>query len=66
MGSFGSELKGSGHGKVDDYRSSYMNRLNREGCRRAGWMGAWQWMRDGEKFSSIKMRDACCSDGQKS
>ena len=43
-----------------------MNRLNRAGCRRAGWMGAWQWMRDGEKFASIKLRDACCSEGQKS
>ena len=33
-----------------------MNRLNRAGCRRAGWMGAWQWMRDGENFASIKLR----------
>ena len=41
---------------MDDCRSIDVNRLNREGCRRAGWMGAWQWMRDGEKVASIKLR----------
>ena len=43
---------------MDDCRSIDVNRLNREGCLPVGWMGAWQWMRDGEKFASIKMRDA--------
>ena len=37
-------------------RSLDVNRLHREGCLRAGWMGGWQWTRDGEKVASINLR----------
>ncbi len=57
MGGFGSGRPGgSGRGTVEACRSIDVNRLHREGCLRAGWMGGWQWTRDGEKFASINLR----------
>jgi hypothetical protein len=37
-------------------RSLDVNRLHREGCLRPGWVGGWQWTRDGEKVASISFR----------
>ena len=57
MGGFGSgRPSGSGRGTVETCRSIDVNRLHREGCLRAGWMGDWQWTRDGEKVASINLR----------
>jgi hypothetical protein len=57
MGGFGSgRPSGSGRDKVEHARSIDVNRLHREGCLRAGWMGGWQWTRDGEKVASINLR----------
>jgi hypothetical protein len=57
MGGFGSgRPSGSGRGTVDASRSIDVNRLHREGCLRAGWMGVWQWTRDGEKVASINLQ----------
>jgi len=41
---------------VEACRSIDVNRLHREGCLRVGWMGSWQWTRDGEKVASIHLR----------
>lgn len=57
MGSFGSgRPSGTGRTPVEACRSLDVNRLHREGCLRAGWMGAWQWTRDGQKVASINGR----------
>jgi hypothetical protein len=57
MGGFGSgRPSGSGRNKVEACRSIDVNRLHREGCLRAGWIGGWQWTRDGEKVASINLR----------
>ena len=57
MGGFGSgRPSGSGRDTVEACRSIDVNRLHREGCLRAGWMGGWQWTRDGEKVASINLR----------
>jgi hypothetical protein len=57
MGGFGSgRPSGSGRGTVEACRSIDVSRLHREGCLRAGWMGGWQWTRDGEKVASISLR----------
>ena len=57
MGGFGSgRPSGSGRGTVETCRSIEVNRLHREGCLRAGWMGHWQWTRDGEKVAGIDLR----------
>ena len=57
MGGFGSgRPSGSGRAKLEACRSIDVNRLHREGCLRAGWMGGWQWTRDGEKVASINLR----------
>lgn len=57
MGGFGSgRPSGSGRGTVASCRSIDVNRLHHEGCLRAGWMGGWQWTRDGEKVASINLR----------
>ena len=52
MGSAG----GSGRDTVESCRSIDVSRLHRAGCLRAGWMGGWQWTRDGEKVASINLR----------
>jgi hypothetical protein len=41
---------------VESCRSIDVNRLHREGCLRAGWVGGWQWTRDGETTASIGLR----------
>ena len=57
MGGFGSgRPSGGGRDKVEACRSIDVNRLHREGCLRGGWMGGWQWSRDGEKVASINLR----------
>ncbi len=57
MGGFGSgRPRGSGRDKVEGCRSIDVNRLHREGCLRAGWIGGWQWTRDGEQVASIILR----------
>jgi hypothetical protein len=57
MGGFGSgRPSGSGREKVEHARSIDVNRLHREGCLRAGWIGGWQWTRDGETVASINLR----------
>ncbi|MGZ9103709.1 MAG: hypothetical protein ACXW3Y_12655 [Rhodoplanes sp.] len=56
MGGFGAgRPSGSGQTIVEACRSIDVNRLHRDGCLRAGWMGAWQWTRDGEKIASINL-----------
>ena len=57
MGGFGSgRPSGSGRDKVEYSRSIDVNRLHREGCLHAGWMGGWQWNRGAEKVASINLR----------
>ncbi len=57
MGGFGSgRPSGSGREKVEHSRSIDVNRLHREGCLRVGWVGGWQWTRDGETVASINLR----------
>jgi hypothetical protein len=57
MGGFGSgRPSGSGRNTVEASRSIDVNRLQRGGCLRPGWMGSWQWTRDGEKVASINLR----------
>jgi hypothetical protein len=54
MGGFGSgRPSGSGRAKVEHSRSLDVNRLHREGCLRAGWIGGWRWTRDGEEVALI-------------
>ena len=55
MGGFGSG-RPSGRCTVEACRSIDVNRLHREGRLRNGWMGGWQWTRDGEKVASINAR----------
>jgi hypothetical protein len=56
MGGLGSGRRsGWGRGAVEARRSIDVNRLHREGCLRAGWVGALQWTRDGEKMALIKL-----------
>ena len=57
MGGFGSgRPSGSGRDTVEACRSLDVNRLHREGCLRAGWVGGWQWTRDGERVAWISLR----------
>jgi hypothetical protein len=57
MGGVGSGRRsGFGRDTVESCRSLDVNRLHREGCLRAGWMGGWQWTRDSEKVASINLR----------
>ena len=57
MGGCGSgRPSGGGRAKVEACRSIDVNRLHREGCLRGGWMGGWQWSRDGEQVASINLR----------
>jgi hypothetical protein len=56
VGGFGSgRPSGSGRGTVEGCRWIDVNRLHHERCLRAGWMGGWQWTRDGEKVASINL-----------
>jgi hypothetical protein len=57
MGGFGSgRPSGSGRGKVEACRSIDVNPLHKAGCLRPGWLGGWQWTRDGEKVAWIDLR----------
>src|SRR5437660_9273810 len=57
MGGFGSgRTSGFAQDKVENCRAIDVNRLHREGCLRAGWIGGWQWTRDGERVASINFR----------
>lgn len=57
MGGFGSgRPSGSGRCAVEACRSIDVNRLKRDGCLRAGWVGGWQWTVDGEKVASVNIR----------
>ncbi|KAF0128000.1 MAG: hypothetical protein FD152_2411 [Xanthobacteraceae bacterium] len=57
MSGFGSgQPSGSWHDTVEACRLIDMNWLHRESCLHAGWMGGWQWTRDGEKVASINLR----------
>ena len=59
MGGFGSGRRsGSGRTMVEACRSIDVNRLHRKGCLRAGWAGAWEWTRDGERVGSVNLRAA--------
>ena len=57
MGGLGSgRPAGFGKDKVEHCRSIDVNRLHREGCLAPGWMGNWQWSRDGERVAYINLR----------
>jgi hypothetical protein len=57
MGGFGSgRPSGSGRAKTESCRSLDVNRLHREGCLCAGWMGHWQWTREGKRVAWINLR----------
>jgi hypothetical protein len=57
MGGIGSgRPSGSGRGTVEACRTLDVNRLHREGCLHAGWVGGWQWTSDGERVASISLR----------
>ena len=57
MGGFGSgRPEGYGRTKAEHCRSIDVNRLQSEGCLTPGWLGGWQWTRDGEEVASIRMR----------
>jgi hypothetical protein len=57
MGGLGSgRPSGSGRDTVEACRAIDVNRLHREGCLHAGWVGGWQWTRDGERVALIGLR----------
>src|SRR5262245_11227046 len=57
MGGIGSGRQcGSERSTAEAARSIDANRLHRAGCLRAGWIGGWQWTRDGERTASINLR----------
>lgn len=50
MGGIGSGgWNASGRATVGSVVSLDVNRMQREGCLRAGWSGGWQWSRDGDE-----------------
>jgi hypothetical protein len=60
MGGCGSgRPSGSGRAKVEGCRSLDVNRLHREGCLRAGWIGGRQWTQDGKEVASIGLGAEC-------
>jgi hypothetical protein len=57
MGGLGSGRRsGSGRATVEGCRSIDVNEMQRAGCLEPGWVGGWQWTRDGEKVASITLR----------
>ncbi len=57
MGGFGSGRRsGAGRDKVEACRSIDVNQLCKTGCLRPGWVGGWQWTRDGERVAWINLR----------
>jgi hypothetical protein len=56
MGGIGSGgWNASGRATVGSVVSLDANRMQREGCLRAGWSGGWQWSRDGEKSGTDRI-----------
>jgi hypothetical protein len=55
MGGFGSGRPSGGRPTVDASRSLDVNQLRRAGVLANGWMGNWQWTRDGERIGSISI-----------
>ena len=60
MGGFGSGRHGWKR-KAEHCRSLDVNRLHREGCLRAGYLGNWVWSCDGKQTASIRMRSDAAS-----
>jgi hypothetical protein len=57
MGGLGSgRPAGLSRDRVEFCRSLDVNRLQKTGCLSAGWLGGWQWTRDGEKVAWINLR----------
>jgi hypothetical protein len=58
MGGFGSTRWAltSTRGTVESTPSLDINRLNRAGCLRPGYLGGWHWTRDGERLADIRLR----------
>jgi len=57
MGGFGSgRPSGSGRDIVEASRSIDVNRLHKTGCLCSGWVGGWQWTREGERVAWINLR----------
>src|SRR5262249_43032125 len=57
MGGFGSgRPSGSGRDIVESCRSIDVTGLRKAGCLRAGWTGAWQSTRNGERVAWINLR----------
>lgn len=57
MGGLGSgRPAGLGRDRGEFCRSLDVNRLQKTGCLNAGWLGGWQWTRDGEKVAWINLR----------
>jgi hypothetical protein len=48
--------RGCGRTKVEACRAIDVNRLQREGCLRSGWVGKWQWTRHGGEVAWINLR----------
>lgn len=56
MGGVGSgRPRGSGRATAEDHRSIDANQLNRHGCLSPGWIGGWEWKRDGERVAWISL-----------
>lgn len=57
MGGLGSGRRsGTGRATVEMCRSIDVNRLNRSGVLAPGWLGAWEWTREGAAIASIGIR----------
>lgn len=57
MGGFGSgRPSGFGRDKVESYRSIDVNRLHKAGCLAPGWLGGWEWKKEGERVAWISMQ----------
>lgn len=56
MGGLGSGRIGTfGRATVGSVVSLDENRMQREGCLRAGWSGGWQWSRSGDATDRISL-----------
>ena len=41
---------------AESCRALDVNQLNRAGCLKPGWAGAWGWAQDGEQVASVRLR----------
>jgi hypothetical protein len=55
MGGFGSGRPSSNRATVEDCRSLDVNQLHRAGALTSGWMGNWNWTRNGERIGLISI-----------